>query len=561
MAPYLSTTPQPIKMATPYTGPAISVAIPTVNSNTSGLVGTGNQQSSLYTNKTNPVFSATPSNPSATSAPQVGVSSPSSLPKNPSLGTPAAQQYMGNLASNQVNIGTTQNPNIQTNGQSLTASPYQPTNGISQQQAQQGYSTIPGAFNPVTGAQTSPLPNTPSALGTSGTQNQNVQQLDPITGLPVSPTANPQMDQAYQTYLQSIQLQNPVTDLQAQLSKENAAINPQLSAIGRQPILSGFASNEQQGALLNDQAQIQSTTAELQQAQSLQNTQQQAAQAGLSYQQFLQSQAQAKQIAQQPITAAYGQTVFNPATGQYSNGGNVTLSGQPATDTSSLATAVANGSIDYNTAFTQLSNAYGGAVANQLLGTIQKNDPSFNVNTSIGQGSAAQSNANTAGTAQQQAALSAYVQSYPAVQTLNQNLNNITSLGNMTVQNAAGNNINPFAAAPANATLASIKTGLSNTGQVTFNSNITALQQAIQALYAGSGGNTPAGVQTAIGQMADGSLSVSGLQALLTAAESEGSAKLANATSTATSEYQLTQGKSNTSNSTTSTGGWASLGD
>ena len=88
------------------------------------------------------------------------------------------------------------------------------------------------------------------------------------------------------------------------------------------------------------------------------------------------------------------------------------------------------------------------------------------------------------------------------------------------------------------------------------------LQQAIQALYSQSGGNTPTGVQTAIGQMADGSLSVSGLQSLLSAAESEGKLLLGNAKSTAASEFAATQsGSSGNTNTPSATDGWASLGD
>lgn len=195
----------------------------------------------------------------------------------------------------------------------------------------------------------------------------------------------------------------------------------------------------------------------------------------------------------------------------------------------------------------------------------------FNANTAAGVGAAQQQaattlgtipstiasqNAITGGTAGVSAGAQAYAQSYPAVQQLNQALNNITTLGNMTVQNAQGNNVNPFQFAPANSTLAQVKGMLSNTGQVTFNSNLASLQGAIEALYGASGGSTPSNITSQINAMADGSLSISGLQALLTAAQQEGAGKLANATATANSEYnQATSNGSSTTGTTATAGG------
>lgn len=264
-----------------------------------------------------------------------------------------------------------------------------------------------------------------------------------------------------------------------------------------------------------------------------------------------------------PQVTSPGQAVFNPTTGTYtsaSSGGappTTAPSGIDQTSWNQYVQDMLSGNVNAIP-----SNITGNAnLSGQLQAAAQAQNPNFNYNTALGQGAAAQSNAETGGTAAVNAAQSAYVNAYPAVQQLNQAVNNISSLGNMTVQNAQGNNINPFAAAPANATLAQIRIGLSSTGQVTFNSNITQLQQAIQSLYANSGGNTPTGVQSAITQMADGSLSVGGLQALLTAAESEGALLLGNAKATASSEFSATQGGGGSSTATPATSGWASLGD
>ena len=166
----------------------------------------------------------------------------------------------------------------------------------------------------------------------------------------------------------------------------------------------------------------------------------------------------------------------------------------------------------------------------------------YNANTAAGEAAAQQSNTATAGTAAVNAGLAAYTNAYPAVQQLNQALNNISTAGGMTVQNAQGNNVNPFTFAPANDTLAQAKTLLSDSGQVTFNSNIANLKNSIEGIYASNGGSTPTDISNQINQMADGSLSISGLQALIAAAQQEGQGRLTNAKATAQSEYQQTQG-------------------
>ena len=219
-------------------------------------------------------------------------------------------------------------------------------------------------------------------------------------------------------------------------------------------------------------------------------------------------------------------------------GGNSALN--PISQISSLASQVVGGTMSYTDALNAGGSTPGFASA--LQAAITSQNPGFNFNTAQGSASAQQSNAQVGGTAAVTAGQQAYIQSYPAVQQLNQALNNITTLGNMTVQNAAGNNVNPFSLAPANATLAQVKTLLSNAGQVTFNSNMAALQGAIEALYAASGGSTPTNITNQINAMADGSLSVSGLQSLLAAAQQEGAGKLANAQATASAEYAQSQG-------------------
>ena len=69
--------------------------------------------------------------------------------------------------------------------------------------------------------------------------------------------------------------------------------------------------------------------------------------------------------ATQPQLSQYGQTYYQPSQAGQSGGGNIQLTGQPATDLQTAINAVKNGA-DYNTQYNQLSSAYGAAVANQL---------------------------------------------------------------------------------------------------------------------------------------------------------------------------------------------------
>lgn len=91
--------------------------------------------------------------------------------------------------------------------------------------------------------------------------------------------------------------------------------------------------------------------------------------------------------ATQPQLGQFGQTYYQPPTsamGGTQGGGNqggIQLSGAPANDLNTLADAVVNGRMDYQTAMSQLSG-YGTAVANQLMGAIQKKNPQFNFNLS-----------------------------------------------------------------------------------------------------------------------------------------------------------------------------------
>ena len=258
-----------------------------------------------------------------------------------------------------------------------------------------------------------------------------------------------------------------------------------------------------------------------------------------------------------PELGSYGQNYYNPLNPNQGGGGvpATNSDGTPNpmyTALQNYAQMAANGQIS-----SIPSSITSNPVLNNQLNTMAKQiNPAYNPIVSAAQGAATSSNVQTGGTAQTNAAASAYQNSYPAVVQLNTALNNVDSAGKMTVENAQGNGVNPFALAPANTKLSQLKTHLSDNGQVTFNSNMANLKAAIQNIYAANGGATPTGIEATIGQMADGSLSISGLNALITAAKAEGQSRLDNAKNTASSEFLKTQGGNTTSSGNTSANPW-----
>lgn len=395
-----------------------------------------------------------PTNPAAT-APVATTTKPSSL------SSPAATQYIQSQVNGGVNQPTTGTPGMYSATTGLTA------NGLTPAQVSQGYSTVQGNFNPVTG-----LPNTPTSPSGSPTST--------ATGTSTQSTTTPATDPnnaVFQQYLQSLQSDNSALaqfNNQEKVTQANIGAQPILSqfATGQQAVQQAAAQGEQQNLeqnITNDQTGISNIIGEQ----------------GIGVQQ--QQNANTLALGLKPTVAQYGQTVFNPATGQFSNGGNVTLSGQPATDTTSLATAVANGSIDYQTAFSQLSSAYGGAVANQLLGTIQKNDPSFNVNSSIGQGAAVQSNASTVGSASTAANAQGYaaaMQNYSNLQTAQRTATNLSSQVASAIQNVGLNLTN---STDANAIISSLQSRLGNAAYTQLATAINDANSQYQSILASSG--------------------------------------------------------------------------
>lgn len=168
-------------------------------------------------------------------------------------------------------------------------------------------------------------------------------------------------------------------------------------------------------------------------------------------------------------------------------------------------------------------------------------------------GNAQASNINTAGTAETNALASVYGQNAPAAYSLNTALNNIQSLGGLTLQTAQGGSINPLSTQVGNQTIARFKSGLGSASQASFNSNMAAFSSSLSALYADQSGATPTQVGVWQKEIADGSMPMQQLQAVYNAAVTEGGLRLNNLKNTSGSAYSGLQGS--TGGSTGNTGG------
>lgn len=293
-------------------------------------------------------------------------------------------------------------------------------------------------------------------------------------------------------------------------------------------------------------------------AGSVANTQQTNVQSGLA----------AAATATAPQTTTPGQAVFNPATESYTAANST---GSPGTAPAGYDQGVWSQYMqDLSTGnISAIPTAVQGnpAVFGQLQEAVQQQNPGFNYNTAVGQGQGQQaigaasgqaqaSNIQTAGTAQTNALQAVYGQNAPAAYTLNTALNNIQSLGSLTLQTAQGGNINPLSTQVGNQTIGQFRNGLGSASQAAFNSNMSAFASSLSALYADQSGATPTQVSSWATQIANGSMPMQQLQAIYGASLSEGNLRLANLKSTASSAYSAEQGSAGGS-----TGGWGSLGD
>ncbi len=420
----------------------------------------------------------TPANPAATGTNTV----------NTATSSPAAQQYI----QSQVKPAPTVQAGLYSGATGLTA------NGLNPSQVAQGYSTVQGGFDPLTGkpiggsSTSSPTQGTqPYTPQPTGSQNSNIQQIDPNTGLPLTPNSNNQTDQAYLNYLQAIQPNQNVISSEQALNDFTAKANQNINQIGAQPILGSFATGQQQVAGQNANLEEQRLQGNVSIAQQAQQQAINAGQAGLNYSQGQQALAQARYLGTLPTPTAFGQTSFNPATGQFSGGSggldNATLQ-QYAQMAANGQYAAIPSSITSNIAL----NA-------QLNAAAQKINPSYNPITSAAQGAAAAQNATTTGTVDTSTAATGYTQAIQQYQQMNTASQAATQQAQSVSNILSQSGINSSSSRDWNTALNNLAGRLGNTNVTALNTAVTELQSRYSSLLAGNGQTPSSAIAQALG--------------------------------------------------------------
>lgn len=244
-----------------------------------------------------------------------------------------------------------------------------------------------------------------------------------------------------------------------------------------------------------------------------------------------------------PQLSQYGQTYYNPVTGQTTGGsgtaGTTQVIGQndpiyPALQQYAQARATGQETL--------IPSSFSGnpALNAQITSMAQQINPSYNSNTVSSVVNASGAN---------------YGQASTQYNNINQQLNNIGGLGDLTVSVGNQGGINPFKLQGLNKPISWFRTQLSQPDQLKFNSSIVALAGAMSQLLADSSGNIPTQTTNDIQGLLSGSIPMSSLAAMLQQAESEGKIKLGSAQSQAQSNLQTQQNPGSATGNLGGTGG------
>lgn len=227
--------------------------------------------------------------------------------------------------------------------------------------------------------------------------------------------------------------------------------------------------------------------------------------------------------------------VFNPTTSTFTNAGGGVLSAQDA------AQAVMSGKISYDQAKSSLGylGGTGEAQLQQAITSAGGNPLALQA-----QGSAQQSNVQTAGTAGTQANQAVFNKAYGDYTTLQNAVQNVDQFGQLLTQNMGG--INPSDVRYANQTIAQIRSQLSSGQQAQFNSTLAALTSKVSGLLSVGGNEIPTDISTAANKIIDGSLPVGSLTAVLSRIQQEGNILLQNQAGIVNNAYAGIQGGNNT---------------
>lgn len=221
-----------------------------------------------------------------------------------------------------------------------------------------------------------------------------------------------------------------------------------------------------------------------------------------------------------PQVTAFGQTAFNPLAGGFGAGGDAQFQ-QSLEQYAQMAANNQLGAIPATITGNPVLNA-------QVMERAKQINPNFNFNTAQGTGAAQQTGATIAGTTVPQANQQIYTSALGDYYTMSSMLQNVDQLGGLLLNTAQGAQINPFAPQFANMALSKFRTQLSDADQARFNSSLATFQAAAQSLLANSNSITPTDLGNAIQGIANGSLSLGALRALVDQAKREGGIRLQN---------------------------------
>jgi hypothetical protein len=375
-------------------------------------------------------------------------------------------------------------------------------------------SAVASGQNPYAGAGATST-STSAGLGNQNTQTQNNgnpnNQNNPITGLPNTPTNA--FGGVLNTAANSVQNETPQV-AQARQDLKNLQMNeaniPYLAGAGEGISLDtvqGRIGVAQQKALAQESAlgnALSSATAS--QGQRL----------GL---------LPSLLGASKPTVEGYGQTSFNPSTGQFGNGSSgagVSPSDPYYQTLQQYAQMYASGQQGAIP-----SSVTGNSVLNaQVLGMAKQINPNFNYNTAQGSASAQQSNTALSGTATPNAANSVYQKAYSEYQNLQQNVSNVDQFGSLLTSNMVSGGINPSDIKYANQTISQIRSQLSSQAQGQFDTTFAALKSKVSGMLAVGGAETPTALTNDANSILSGNVPIGTLNAVLQRIQQEGTTLL-----------------------------------
>lgn len=231
----------------------------------------------------------------------------------------------------------------------------------------------------------------------------------------------------------------------------------------------------------------------------------------------------------QPALGSFGQGYYNPLdpTGGAAGAGGGTLN--PLNNIDDLARDVISGRRSPGAAFQM-----GGNVPNfqaAFDAALRKIDNNVNIADLQARYDARQQAGTLAGVAPTSAAAGTYEQAFQAYNTMSGQVKNVDGLGNLLLDVARSGAINPTDLTLGNRTIADLKRNLSDAEQTRFDSALSAFSGAASLLLSSGSGQIPTDVSANIARIANGSLPLPALTAMIDQAKREGTVKLQTAAS------------------------------